>query len=292
MEANFLTAVFLPLALFIIMLGMGLTLTLEDFKRVVIYPKAVLIGLGAQLIMLPIVGFGIASVFPLDPQLAVGVMILAACPGGPTSNMITFLAGGDVALSVTLTAISSLITVFTIPLVINLSMQRFLGEGTTLQLPFLSTVLQIAVITLLPIAIGMIAKRYAPGLADKVDKPVKWLSLFFLAVVITGVLLRERNNFVSYVIDVGWVTLALNVVTMVLGFAIATLTRLGEKSTTAITIEVGIQNGTLAIAIASTPALLNTPTMAIPAAIYSLLMFVTGAGFAWWASRRQGLLKA
>ncbi|MBD0386658.1 MAG: bile acid:sodium symporter family protein [Nostoc sp. C3-bin3] len=292
MEANFLTAVFLPLALFIIMLGMGLTLTLEDFKRVVIYPKAVVIGLVAQLIMLPIVGFGIASVFPLNPQLAVGVMILAACPGGPTSNMITFLAAGDVALSVTLTAISSLITVFTIPLVINFSMQTFLGEGTTLQLPFLSTVLQIAVITLLPVGIGMIAKRYAPGLADKVDKPVKWLSLFFLAVVITGVLLRERNNFISYVIDVGWATLVLNVVTMALGFAIATLTRLGEKSVTAITIEVGIQNGTLAIAIASTPTLLNAPTMAIPGAIYSLLMFVTGAGFAWWTSRRQSLLKA
>jgi BASS family bile acid:Na+ symporter len=292
MEANFLTAVFLPLALFIIMLGMGLTLTLEDFKRVVIYPKAVVIGLVAQLIMLPIVGFGIASVFPLDPQLAVGVMILAACPGGATSNMITFLAGGDVALSVTLTAISSFITVFTIPLVVNLSMQRFLGEGTTLQLPFLNTVLQIAVITLLPIAIGMIAKRYAPRLADKADKPVKWLSLFFLAVVITGVLLRERNNFVSYVIDVGLVTLVLNVVAMALGFAIATLTRLGEKRVTAITVEVGIQNGTLAIAIASTPTLLNSPTMAIPGAIYGLLMFVTGAGFAWWASRRQRLLKA
>jgi bile acid:Na+ symporter, BASS family len=121
------------------MLGMGLTLTPEDFKRVVIYPKAVVIGLAAQLIVLPIVGFGIASVFPLDPQLAVGMMILAACPGGATSNMITFLAGGDVALSVTLTAISSFITVFTIPLVINLSMQAFLGQGTTLQLPFLST---------------------------------------------------------------------------------------------------------------------------------------------------------
>lgn len=292
MEANFLTDVFLPLALFIIMLGMGLSLTLEDFKRVVIYPKAVIIGLVAQLIMLPILGFGIASVFPLDPQLAVGVMILAACPGGPTSNMITFLAGGDFALSVTLTAISSLVTVFTIPLVVNLSMQRFLGEGTTLQLPFLNTVLQIAVITLLPVAIGMIAKRYAPGLADKADKPVKWLSLFFLAVVITGVLLRERNNVISYVIDVGWATLVLNVVTMALGFAIATLTQLGEKRATAITVEVGIQNGTLAIAIASTPTLLNTPTMAIPAAIYSLLMFATGAGFAWWVSRRTALSKA
>ncbi|MEA5580622.1 bile acid:sodium symporter family protein [Nodularia harveyana UHCC-0300] len=292
MEANFLTAVFLPLALFIIMLGMGLSLTPEDFKRVVIYPKAVITGLVAQLIMLPIIGFGIASLFPLEPELAVGVMILAACPGGPTSNMVTFLAAGDVALSVTLTAISSLITVFTIPLVVNFSMQTFLGQGTTLQLPFLKTVLQIAVITLIPVAIGMVANKYAPGIAAKADKPVKWVSLFFLAVVITGVLLRERENFISYVIDVGLVTLVLNLVTMALGFGIATLTKLGEKRTTAITVEVGIQNGTLAIAIASSETLLNTPTMAIPAAIYSLLMFATGAGFAWWVNSRQSLSKA
>jgi len=287
MEANFLTDVFLPLALFMIMLGMGLSLTLEDFKRVVIYPQAVGLGLVAQLMVLPIIGFAIASLFPLEPELAVGVMILAACPGGPTSNLVTFLAGGDVALSVTLTAISSLITVFTIPLVVNFSMQTFLGQGTNLQLPFINTVLQIAVITLLPVTMGMVAKKYAPGIAAKADQPVKWLSLFFLAVIIAGVLLRERNNLISYVIDVGLATLVLNVVTMALGYALATLAQLGEKRVTAITIEVGIQNGTLAIAIASSSTLLNTPTMAIPAAIYSLLMFVTGAGFAWWANRRQ-----
>lgn len=287
MEANFLTDIFLPLALFIIMLGMGLSLTLEDFKRVVLYPQAVGIGLVAQLIVLPIIGFAIASLFPLEPELAVGVMILAACPGGPTSNLLTFLAGGDVALSVTLTAISSLITVFTIPLVVNFSMQTFLGQGTTIQLPFINTVLQIAVITLIPVALGMIVNKYAPGLAAKADKPVRWLSLFFLAVIIVGVLLRERNNFISYVIDVGLVTLVLNVVAMAFGFALATLTQLGEKRATAITIEVGLQNGTLAIAIASSSTLLNTPTMAIPAAIYSLLMFITGAGFAWWANRRS-----
>jgi len=287
MEANFLTDVFLPLALFMIMLGMGLSLTLEDFKRVVIYPQAVGLGLVAQLMVLPIIGFAIASLFPLEPELAVGVMILAACPGGPTSNLVTFLAGGDVALSVTLTAISSLITVFTIPLIVNFSMQTFLGQGTNLQLPFINTVLQIAVITLLPVTMGMVAKKYAPGIAAKADQPVKWLSLFFLAVIIAGVLLRERNNLISYVIDVGLATLVLNVVTMALGYALATLAQLGEKRVTAITIEVGIQNGTLAIAIASSSTLLNTPTMAIPAAIYSLLMFVTGAGFAWWANRRQ-----
>ena len=287
MEGSFLTAVFLPLALFIIMLGMGLSLTLDDYKGVLIYPKAVVIGLMSQLVMLPIVGFGIASMFPLNPELAVGVMILVACPGGATSNMITFLAEGDVALSVTLTAISSLITVFTIPLIVNFAMQTFLGAGTTLQLPVLNTVVQIAVMTLLPLAIGMIVNRYAPGIAAKANKPVKWLSLFFLSLVITGIIFQERDNFLPSLMDVGGVTLVLNVATMTLGFAIATLAKLGEKRARAITVEVGIQNGTLAIAIASSPTLLNSPTMAVPAAIYSLLMFATGIGFASWANRRQ-----
>ena len=287
MEGSFLTAVFLPLALFIIMLGMGLSLTLDDYKGVLIYPKAVVIGLVSQLVILPIVGFGIASMFPLNPELAVGVMILVACPGGATSNMITFLAEGDVALSVTLTAISSLITVFTIPLIVNFAMQTFLGAGTTLQLPVLNTVVQIAVMTLLPLAIGMVVNRYAPGIAAKANKPVKWLSLFFLSVVITGIIFQERDNFLPSVMAVGWVTLVLNVATMTLGFAIATLAKLGEKRARAITVEVGIQNGTLAIAIASSPTLLNNPTMAVPAAIYSLLMFVTGIGFASWVSRKR-----
>ncbi|TVP63168.1 MAG: bile acid:sodium symporter family protein [Nodularia sp. (in: Bacteria)] len=285
MEGSFLTAVFLPLALFIIMLGMGLSLTLDDYKGVLIYPKAVIIGLVSQLVILPIVGFGIASMFPLNPELAVGMMILVACPGGATSNMITFLAEGDVALSVTLTAISSLITVFTIPLVVNFAMQTFLGAGTTIQLPVLNTVVQIAVMTLLPLAIGMVVNRYAPGIAAKANKPVKWLSLFFLTVVITGIIFQERENFLPSVMAVGGVTLILNVATMTLGFAIATLTKLGEKRARSITVEVGIQNGTLAIAIASSPTLLNTPAMAVPAAIYSLLMFVTGIGFAFFVSR-------
>ena len=286
MESSFLTAVFLPLALFTIMLGMGLGLTVDDFKRILVEPKAIALGLVAQLIMLPLVGFLLASVFPLSPELAVGVMVLAACPGGPTSNLMTYLAKGNVALSITLTAVSSLITVFTIPLVVNLSMQRFLGNGVALQLPFLQTVIQIAVITLIPVAIGMGLRRYLPLFSAKVEKAVKWLSLFFLALIIVGLLLKERANVLDFFLQVGWVTLALNVLTMALGYLFSMLNHLDRPSTVAITCEVGIQNGTLAIAVASAPTLLNNPTMAIPAAIYSLLMFITGAAFASWASRK------
>lgn len=287
MESNFLTAVFLPLALFIIMLGMGLGLKLDDFQRIFVEPKGAIVGLIAQLIMLPVVGFVLAAIFPLTPDLAVGVMILAACPGGPTSNMVTYLAQGNVALSITLTAISSLITVFTIPLVVNLATQFFMGEGASLQLPFVKTVIQIAVITLIPVTLGMLLHHYLPGFAVKVEKFVKWVSLFFLGLIIVGLLLKERANVLSFFLQVGWVTLTLNLLTMVLGYAIANFAKLDKRSATAITFEVGIQNGTLAIAIASGPTFLNNPTMAIPAAIYSLLMFGTGGAFAWWSQRRS-----
>ncbi|MGD1912482.1 MAG: bile acid:sodium symporter family protein [Rivularia sp. (in: cyanobacteria)] len=278
MQSSFLTAIFLPLALFIIMLGMGLGLTLDDFKRVFIQPKAVIMGLIAQLVVLPMVGFLLAMIFPLSPELAVGVMILAACPGGPTSNMVTYLVRGNVALSITLTAISSLITVFTIPLVVNLAMQKFMGGGVALQLPFVSAVIQISVITLIPVALGMLLQHYAPKFAAKMEKLVKWLSLFFLGLIIAALLVKERANVPSFFLQVGGVTLTLNLLTMALGYAIAILGKLDESSAKAITVEVGIQNGTLAIAVATT--LLNSPTMAIPAAIYALLMFATSGIFA------------
>ena len=287
MESNFLTAVFLPLALFILMLGMGLGLTLDDFKQVLVDPKSVLLGLIAQLIMLPIVGFLLATIFPLTPELAVGVMILAACPGGPSSNLLTYLVRGNVALSITLTAVSSLITVFTIPLVVNLSMQSFMGEGTSLQLPFLKTVMQIAAIAIIPVLLGMVLHYYKPQLAAKLEKLVKWFSLFFLALIIFGLLLKERANLSTFFLQVGWVTFTLSASTMTLGYTIAIFAKLHERSAKAITLEVGIQNGTLALAVASAPTFLNNPTMAIPAAIYSLLMYLTSAAFVWLTRHRQ-----
>ncbi|PZO41309.1 MAG: bile acid:sodium symporter [Shackletoniella antarctica] len=287
MESSFLTAVFLPLALFTVMLGMGLGLTLEDFTRVLLYPKAVVVGLLAQLVLLPILGFILASIFSLSPELAVGVMILAACPGGPTSNLVTYLARGNVALSITLTAISSLITVFTIPLVVNLATGAFMEEVTALQLPFLATVLQIAVITIIPVAIGMALHYYLPQFAARVERGVKWLSLALLGLIIAGLLVQQRQSVAGFFAQVGLVTLTLNLAAMALGYLVAGVARLDRPSATAITVEVGIQNGTLAIAIASAPTLLNQPNLAIPAAIYSLLMFATGGAFVWWATRRS-----
>ncbi len=285
MESNFLSAVFLPLALFLIMMGMGLGLKIVDFKRIFIEPKGVILGLVAQLIVLPIVGFILAAIFPLTPELAVGVVILAACPGGATSNVISYLVRGNVALSVTLTAIGSLITIISIPLVINLGMQMFMGADTTLQLPVLTSITQIAVITLLPISLGMFINKSQPKLAAKLEKIFKWLSLFFLGLIIFGLMVKGRATLLSSLLQVGGVTLSLNLLTMFLGYAIATFAKLDDKSRKTITVEVGIQNGTLAITIAS--VLLNSPTMAIPAGIYSLLMFVTSAGFALFVRNRK-----
>lgn len=141
----------------------------------------------------------------------------------------------------------------TIPLVINVAMQRFLGEGVSVQLPFLQTILQIAVITLIPVSIGMALHHYAPKFAAKFEKGVKWISLFFLALIIFGLLLKERADLATFFVQVGWVTLALNVVTMALGYGLAIFAQLKQKSAVAITCEVGIQNGTLAIAVASAP---------------------------------------
>ena len=285
MESNFLSAVFLPLALFIIMMGMGLGLKVADFRRILIEPKGVFFGLIAQLIILPIVGFLLAGIFSLSPELAVGVVILSACPGGATSNIISYLVRGNVALSITLTAIGSLITIVTIPVVINLGMQTFMTTETALQLPFLPTILKIAVIILLPISLGMLINHNQPKLAAKIEKFVKWFSLFFLGLIIFSILFQERANLLSSFLQVGGVTLSLNLVTMFLGYTLATMAKLDEKSARTITVEVGIQNGTLAITIAS--VLLNSPTMAVPAGIYSLLMFVTAAGFALLVRNRK-----
>ena len=252
-------------------------------------PKGVSLGLIAQLIILPLVGLILTRTFSLNGELAVGVMILAACPGGPTSNLITYLAKGNVALSITLTAISSLITVFTIPLVVNLATRTLVGAESNLQLPLLKTIVQIAVITLIPVSLGMFLHYKVPLFAAKVEKWVKWLSLCFLGLIIAGVLVKEWSNIGSFFLQVGGVTLTLMLIAMALGYTIAMLGKLDEPSATAITVEVGIQNGTLAIAIASAPTLLNNPIMSIPAAIYSLLMFLVSGIFAWWAQYRLSI---
>ncbi len=285
MESNIATAVLLPIALGIVMLGLGLTLTLADFKRVVVYPKAVLIGLGCQMLLLPAVCFGIAKAFALPPELAVGLMLLAASPGGATANLYSHLAHGDVALNITLTAVNSVLSLFTLPLIVNFALTAFLGDGTVIPLQF-DKVLQVFAIVLIPVAIGMTIKSRAPAFAERANKRVKILSAVVLLLVIVGAVLKERAHLVEYFQQVGLAALAFNLASLAVGYALPRVLRLEERQAIAIGMEIGIHNGTLAIAIASSPLLLNNATMAIPPAIYSLIMFFTAGAFGWLVSRR------
>lgn len=279
------STMFLAASLIIIMLGMGLSMVADDFKRIIIYPKAILVGLVNQLIILPLIGFAIAISFPLTPEIAIGLMILAACPGGPTSNLITHLAKGDTALSVTLTALSSFITILTIPFIINFALIHFLDEGQMIQLDVMETITRIFIIIIIPIIIGMVIRRYREKFALRMANPVRKASGIVIALVIIGIVIKERENMISYFQQAGIVALILNVATMLVGYYSAKLFRIKDKRAISISIESGIQNGTLAMSIAI--VLLGSTELAITPAIYSLLMFFTGGAAIYFGVRRD-----
>jgi bile acid:Na+ symporter, BASS family len=275
MQSSVLTELFLPFSLAVIMFGMGLSLRIEDFKRILIYPKAVGIGLLNQLVFLPIIAFGIANLFELPSELAVGLMILAVCPGGATSNLITHLAKGDSALSITLTAFSSVITVFTIPFLVNYSIGHFIPGGEAQQLEVVGTVVSVLVITIIPVALGMLVFAKMPKLASKLDLPFRRISAIFFVIIVVAAVLKEKENLVRYFVEAGPAALSLNLATLALSFGTARLFKLPFRQGLTIAIESGIQNGTLGITIAAT--LLMNSVMTIPSAIYSLIMFGTAA---------------
>jgi bile acid:Na+ symporter, BASS family len=276
MQSNLFTTILLPLALAVVMLGMGLSLVPEDFKRIARYPKAVAVGTICQILLLPAIGAIITSIVPMQPEIAIGLIVLAVCPGGPSSNLITYLARGDVALSVTLTAVSSIITTLTIPVFTNLALQHFLGKSTTIVLPLGSTMMQIFAITLVPTAIGMAIRHWLPDIARRLEKPMSRLAVGLLASLVLLLLIKEGSKLPTFLLQVGVGVLLLNLLAMLSGFLVGKLCGLPVAQQICIAIEVGIQNGTLAIAI--TAGLLGNADMAVPAAVYSLLMYVTGFG--------------
>ena len=286
MQSSVLTTIFLPVALGIIMLGLGLSLTLADFKRVVVYPRAVIIGLVCQMLLLPVICYALAVGFGLPPELAVGLMLLAASPGGATANLFSHLAHGDVALNITLTAVNSLLSLLTLPLIINYSLTAFMGEGKVLPLQT-DKVLQVFAIVLIPVSIGMLIRARRPQLADRLDKPVRIISAVFLVLIIAATIIKERAIIGDAFVSVGPAALCFNLASMTLGYGLPRLLRLDKRQSIAIGMEIGIHNGTLAIAIASAPTLLNNSTMAIPPAIYSLIMFVTAGLFGYLVSRNR-----
>ncbi len=291
METNYLTDILMPVALGVIMLGMGLSLVLDDFRRIVKYPKAASIGIINQIVILPAVGFLLVWLFGLkNPELAVGVLILAACPGGPTSNLISHISKGDTALSITLTAISSLIAVITIPLIINLALSVYMQQGEYIPLPVFDTIIKLILITLLPVGIGMLIRSKAENFAHKMNTPVKIVSGLLLFLIIAAAILNNKEIVVSSFTDIGPISLSLNALMLLIGYLSAKLFKLKTDQSITISVETGIQNGTLGIAIAST--LLHNDVMAISPAIYSLIMFMTAGIIIAWTNVGMKLMPA
>jgi BASS family bile acid:Na+ symporter len=281
-QATIFTNLLLPLALGVVMLGLGLGLSLADFRRVLAMPRAVLVGLGVQTLLLPPVAFWIATGFGLAPELAVGLMLLAASPGGATANIYSHLARGDVALNITLTATNSVLCLLTLPLIVNFSLAHFMGADQYVPPP-VRKVVEVALIIVAPVALGMLLRALAPRAAARVAGPLKLFSVAVLVLVIGLSLVGEWERLPAYFAAVGLACLVFNLASMGAGYVVPLALRLDRRQAIAIAMEIGIHNGTLAIFIALN--VLGSSAMSVPAAIYSIIMFVTAAMFGWWVSR-------
>lgn len=264
-------SIILAIAIMVIMMGMGLSLTLADFRRVAQHPKPVLLGLTNQIVFLPLVALGLVYVFQPPTFIAVGMILLAACPGGTSSNLVTLLAKGDLALSVSMTAINSIITIATIPFWVGYAYTTYLSEAANMASPTADIFKTLIIILAIPLSIGMLIKNRAPQFALRMERPVRIASSIFLAAVILGLLFREIELVKQYLGDTLGIVAALNAVTMGMGYALAKAVGLNLKQGLTIAIESGIQNGTLTISLAVMT--LNQPDFAIVAAIYSLVMY-------------------
>ena len=271
------TDIVLPIALAFIMFALGLGLTLDDFARVATRPRDFIVGALAQLLLLPAVAFLLVSIWPLPPKLALGVMIIAAAPGGVTSNLLTAFARGDVALSISLTAVISLLSVVTIPFVVVFSYEWFVGGELAAEVSIARTAISVFVIVTVPVLLGLLLRRFAPGFALRFEPLARRISTALFILVLAGALYQERNNIVAYMAQTGLVTLVLNVAMMVLAYLVAWLFASGLRQRVAISIECGLQNGTLAIAVAT--LLFGGGLATVPAATYSLIMFGTALVF-------------
>ena len=244
---SIVTDIFLPIALAFIMFALGLGLTGADFLRVLKQPKDFFVGAISQIILLPVIAFILVKIWPISPELAIGVMIIAAAPGGVTSNILTSFARGDVALSISLTAIISLLSVITVPFIIVTSL-GFLGSEIVAQNISLTTMaISMFLIVTVPVIIGIIFRRFASNAAIKFEPIAKKISIILFVIVLLGAILAEKDNIVSYFADAGLITLALNVIMMIVAFYVAKLLGTGNAQKKCIAIECGLQNGTLAL---------------------------------------------
>ncbi|WP_264523243.1 bile acid:sodium symporter family protein [Flavobacterium sp. N502536] len=284
MEQNSLLTAFLPAALGIIMLGLGLNLKVNDFKNVIYYPKAIFVGLFCQMLLLPVICFSISLSFNLPPELAVGLILLAASPGGATANLYSHLAKGDVALNISLTAINSVLTLFSLPFIVNKAIDIFMMGDQVIPMQF-KKIVEVFVIVLVPVIIGMLINYRSPKISKIMEKPVKMISALFLVLIIVGAIIKEKDQFLHYFEQVGIACLVFNIASMAIGYYVPMLLNINKKQSISIGMEIGIHNGTLAIYVALN--VIGNSTMSIPAAVYSLIMFFTAALFGYLVNRKK-----
>jgi len=269
--------VFLPLALAFIMFALGLGLTGNDFLRVIKQPRDFFVGAFSQIILLPIIAFILVKLWPISPELAIGVMIIAAAPGGVTSNILTSFARGDVALSISLTAIISLLSVITVPFIILTSVILIDNSALDLNISLTNMAISMFLIVTVPVIIGMIFRKFVSNIAIKFERIAKKISALLFVIVLLGAILAQKDNVVSYFAQAGLITLVLNAIMMIVAYYIAQLLASGTEQQKCITIECGLQNGTLAIFVAT--SIFGGGMYVIPAATYSLIMFATSLIF-------------
>jgi len=281
---NFVTDVILPLALAFIMFTLGLGLSIADFSNVFKKPKNFLIGLISQLIFLPIVGLILVIIWPLPIEIAIGVMLIAAAPGGVTSNILTFFARGDVALSVSLTAVMSLLSAVSVPIVLAISIGLIGDSSLPETISLTGIALSMFLIVTLPVLLGMGVRSFLNSLTLKIEKSARFISTLLFVLVLLGAILAERENVVSYFAQTGLVVLALNILMMLIAFYWSGLFGTGISQKKAIAIECGLQNGTLAIFVGTT--VFGGGLYIIPAATYSLIMYLTSLLFIYFIKNR------
>lgn len=265
----------LPIALFLIMTGMGMTLTPRDFREVLVAPRGTAWGLVAQVLLLPLLAFGLAQLLQLEPALAVGLVVIAACPGGTTSNIFTYLGGGDVALSVILTVLASLITILTLPLFTGLALDFYgRGGGLSVEMPVGRMVTALLVIVVVPLLLGMLIRHFAPVLAARGERAVGVFGLVVLVALVVLIMLQLGERVFELARRGGIAALALNLAGLALGWLGGRLFRLSRREAFTVAIELGIKNGTVGLMVTLT--LLHSSEMSVPSAVYGIMMFVTG----------------
>jgi len=284
MADNTLLTIFLPITLAIVMAGLGLHLTAADFRRITKQPRAVLVALAVQTLLLPPVAIGLAMLLHLPPEFAVGLALLAASPGGITANIFSHLARGDVALNITLTAVNSLVALVTLPLWTGLALDLFLGNDNPVPPP-LRKLIEVAAIALIPVALGMALRAWKPKLADAAENTVRRLSTIVLALVIVLAIASEFSTVMKHAVAIGFACLAFNIISLLSGYLAGFLAKLSRPQSIAIGFEISVHNATLPILLAL--QVLENELIAIPPAVYAVLMYPVAAAFAFWILKKN-----